>query len=48
MNLRHDRDAPDGVTIGTLRGQIRWAFAGKAGVRFAKRDEAKRDETKWP
>jgi hypothetical protein len=24
--------------IGNLRGQIRWAFAGKAGVRFAKRD----------
>lgn len=24
--------------IGQLRGQIRWAFAGKAGVRFAKRE----------
>ena len=27
--------------IGILQGQIRWAFAGKAGVRFAKRAEAK-------
>ena len=24
--------------IGLLTGQIRWAFAGKAGVRFAKRE----------
>lgn len=27
--------------IGQLRGQVRWAFAGKAGVRFAKREETK-------
>ena len=24
--------------IGLLRGQIRWSFAGRAGVRFVKRD----------
>lgn len=27
--------------IGTLQGQVRWAVASKAGVRFAKRDGSK-------
>lgn len=27
--------------IGTLKGQIRWAFGGKAGVRFDRREQSK-------